>query len=517
MFAVDPAYFYPRMQTDPLRYLLKAHALMETGNTVIRAAINMPPFLYAAAPGVMRIPILLAFSDFDDQLRAIQLTNVVFVVVVAMMSAFVLSWTQPQKRHWMVIAFSFAFCALAPWWTANVLYPLADAPYAAFSLGALIVAGRILTSEKPVASQWVLLSLFAVLFVAAFLIRFTAPVILLFAGALAYGRWGRSKLSLKALVLGIGLPVVAVAVLVFLNREVIFKRYLIDQMWFIREADDVLLALNPFASAIPSQIVPGFYLIYSRPPVLGAMDMAFGTTPADAAWVVVGVAISLIAILGMWKARHRFLPEVVYVVAPFPVLAVIAPSAGRYLASYQPFFWIFFLAGASWLAAPFLRRISPRQIRIGVAVAGVFVVALASMRFAKIVGTANPKAAVSAMRAPAYVHGVASPFRDLRNFLETIPRDRTLLIGSPTSRGRWTVISGFRYYRPDRQLTAVARTRDIYLVSECGTLEVCRDFPTWTQQLKDEIRANGDFRIDSIFGRSTNFAHVAVFRVIPAP
>ncbi len=30
IFSVDPAFFYPRLQTDPLRYLLKAIALIET-------------------------------------------------------------------------------------------------------------------------------------------------------------------------------------------------------------------------------------------------------------------------------------------------------------------------------------------------------------------------------------------------------------------------------------------------------------------------------------------------------
>lgn len=71
IFSVDPVYFYPRMQTDPLRYLLKAHALMETGSTVARAAVNLPPFLCASAPGVMRIPLLVAFHDFDDVIRVL--------------------------------------------------------------------------------------------------------------------------------------------------------------------------------------------------------------------------------------------------------------------------------------------------------------------------------------------------------------------------------------------------------------------------------------------------------------
>ena len=51
IFSVDPAFFYPRLQTDPLRYLMKAHAFIETGSTTVKAAVNIPPFLYAAMPG----------------------------------------------------------------------------------------------------------------------------------------------------------------------------------------------------------------------------------------------------------------------------------------------------------------------------------------------------------------------------------------------------------------------------------------------------------------------------------
>src|SRR6478609_219590 len=83
IFSVDTAFFYPRLQTDPLRYLMKAHAFIDTGTTAARAAVNIPPFLYAAMPGVLRAPLVVAFKDFDDQWRAIQATNVIFAALVA--------------------------------------------------------------------------------------------------------------------------------------------------------------------------------------------------------------------------------------------------------------------------------------------------------------------------------------------------------------------------------------------------------------------------------------------------
>ncbi|HZK78527.1 MAG TPA: hypothetical protein VFC35_06450 [Gemmatimonadaceae bacterium] len=360
IFSVDPAFYYPRIQTDPLRYLLKAHAFIDTGRTAARAAVNIPPFLYAAMPGVIRAPLIMAFSDFGDQWRAIQVTNVIFVTLVALMSAYILSWSQPVKRHWMTIALAFAFSAIATWWMANVLFPLADAPYAAFSLGALILSLRILTSDKP-----------------------------------------------------------------------------------------------------------------------------------------------------------KFLPEVLYVLAPFPILAPIAPSVARYLASYQPFFWIFFYAGASSLLLPLMPRIrQARRITTVAAIAIVLVaISLAALRLRKIAGTTNPSRAVSVMRAPAYVAGVAGPFRGLRQFIETLPAERTLLVGAGATSGRWTVISGRKYYSPDSNLVNVVRSKDVYLLSECGTLEVCRDFDAWTQHLEDDVRRRGRFDFKPVFSRQTAQAQVAVFRV----
>src|SRR5215213_58931 len=123
IFFIDPAYFYPRLQTDPLNYYLKASALVNSGTTAARFAVNQHPFAYAAMPGVLRAPVLFFFSDFDDQLRGIQILNIPILVSLALMSAYILSWTQPVRRHWMVIVFAFAFILLSPVWIANMFLP----------------------------------------------------------------------------------------------------------------------------------------------------------------------------------------------------------------------------------------------------------------------------------------------------------------------------------------------------------------------------------------------------------
>lgn len=78
----------------------------------------MPVALFGGAFGIASLtPFLYA---------AIQATNVIFVAAVALMSAYIFSWSQPARQHLMAIALSFAFAVIATWWMANVLYPLAD-------------------------------------------------------------------------------------------------------------------------------------------------------------------------------------------------------------------------------------------------------------------------------------------------------------------------------------------------------------------------------------------------------
>src|SRR5215207_6415272 len=195
IFFVDPAFFYPRLQTDPLNYYLKASALVNSGTTAARFAVNQSPFAYAAMPGVLRAPALFFFTDFDDQLRGMQILNIPILASLGIMSAYILSWTQPVRRHWMVIVFAFVFILLSPVWIANMFLPLADAPFAAFSIGAILVSMSLICSPVPVSRRPGMIALFAILFIVASSVRFTGPAVLAFFAVLARGRWNFRQLS----------------------------------------------------------------------------------------------------------------------------------------------------------------------------------------------------------------------------------------------------------------------------------------------------------------------------------
>jgi len=75
------------------------------------------------------------------------------------------------------------------------------------------------------------------------------------------------------------------------------------------------------------------------------------------------------------------------------------------------------------------------------------------------------------------------------------------------------VISGLDYYRPDSGLSVAAREHDVYVVLECGTLELCQDFDAWEDLTRRGLRKYGDFSLDPVFSRAIPHAKAKVLRL----
>jgi len=184
--------------------------------------------------------------------------------------------------------------------------------------------------------------------------------------------------------------------------------------------------------------------------------------------------------------------------------------------SYQPFIWIFFYLGVRHLLRKHGGRI-PVVLRSRTMVAGVAFVILGvvvGLRWWRLGGTASERVlAVTVTSAPRYVSEVSSTFRGLRSFLETLPADETLLIGAHESTGRWNAISRRNYYVPDSALASVVRSKDVYLLAECGTLEVCQSWPFWKDVMRRRVEEFGEFAFDSVFAAASPRARVEVFRI----
>lgn len=516
IIAVPPAYFYPRMSTDPLLYYLKGMTFAETGSAAARRAINLAPFEYVAMPGVLRAPFMMMFSNFDNQLRAIQLSNILLVTITGVMFAYVLSWALPRSRHWMAIGFTFGFLLLSPNWVANVFEPLADAPYAAFTIGVIILAARLFTSDRPLRTRPLAFASGAVLLMTAFMVKFTAPILLVYVAVLAAARRHDHPIPRRVKILGSVGAVAGTALLVFLNWSLIVDRYLPEPIAFLDRASRTGMFLNLMGISLPAQVIPVYHLAFARNPVRQVMRPAFGTTPGDAALTAIGVGISLLMFYGMWRARHRFLPEIWYFLTALPVITVMIPSTRRYLMAYLPLIWIFFYSGAASLLRPLLKRVGAPRLSpiVGFTLFLVVALGLVFVRSQRVVGTAGDRrAGISIGRTMGYVNEVATTFADLRRFIETLPRDRTLLVGDYDTAGRWTVISGFKYYYPDRTLSMAVRTRDVYVLLECGSVEICQDFENWDSNFMTAVDRRGPFAHKLVFSRITQHAKARVYRL----
>jgi hypothetical protein len=118
--------------------------------------------------------------------------------------------------------------------------------------------------------------------------------------------------------------------------------------------------------------------------------------------------------------------------------------------------------------------------------------------------------------APRYVSDVATTFRGLRRFIESLPRDSALLVGEKTSMGRWKAIAGRNSYYADSALPRIAQIQDVYLLVECGTMEVCQGgWSYYDNLMRTRVEKFGAFRFDSVFAQASPRARVQVYRIRP--
>ena len=513
---IDPAFFYPRLQTDPLNYWLKAKSLVDNGNTAARWAVNIPPFHYAAMPGVLRAPFIALFQDFDQQLRAIQIFNIPIVGLVALLSAYVFSWAIPAGRHWMAVGFAFAFTLLDPIWVHNIFLPLVDAPYALFTLVAIVMSIRIVCAGRRLRDQKLMLALYFVVFLIAFLLRFTAPLVFLVPALLFLGKRKPGAISRRKLVIGALAIAVILVLLVQLNADAIFGRYARELIGYAKRGEKFGMILNLLGAAIPAQIIPNFMQGFVHPPVYYYYYAVFFDSAGQAAWLVVGLLICAVTFVGIWQTKKRFAPEILYLMSSAAVLALMMPSTPRYLKPYQPFLWILFFAGAGFLYQRY-RGVIPSRMRsraFGIAAGLAAALLVVGIRAWRLGGTASEaKFAVTIARAPRYVTDVSSTFRGLRHYIESLPQDRALLISDRGSMGRWKAISGRDYYYPDTAMKRVAANKDLYLVVECGTMEGCQYWDDWRHLLEQRAERYGLFSFDSVFAIARPRARAEVYRI----
>ncbi len=518
LLLIDESFFYSRIQTDALLYYLKGKAFVETGSSTATLAVNVPPFAYAAMPGVLRSPMIRAFSEFDDRLRAIQLVNVVFLDAVIVMSAYILSWVLPRKLHWVTIAFSFAFAATTPWWMTNVYVPLTDAPYAAFSLVSVLFAIQLATSRQSIRKNTAMICALGFVFVVAFTLRYTEPVVLILIAVLLKGRLHGRKLPVGLSAKVMTCSILGLGLLVTLNRQAIFHRYLIEELTYLAVGEKQSMFLNFFCVAVPQQIIPAFEYGFTHPPIR-SFTGEFAGTPKTMAWSAFGFLISMIVVAGAWRTRDRLVPEILFVAAALPLLILLMPSTPRYLMTYQAFFWIWFYTGSRAISEliPQRSRAAMRPLATLVALSVLVTGLSLGMRTRGFFGRQGERSSsLATFDLMNYVRAESDTYRPLERFLRSLPRGRTLLVAPYQSLGRWKAIANLDYYFPDSGTTAAARSRDMYMIIDCGSYDTCETFPRTETDLRKALAAQGSFTYQLVFEATAAKSHARVYRVRPS-
>jgi hypothetical protein len=285
---------------------------------------------------------------------------------------------------------------------------------------------------------------------------------------------------------------------------------------FARKGDKLGMILNVLGAAIPAQIIPNFMQGFIDPTIEHYFKTTFFANPIQTAWLIVGLMFGVTTVIGIWKSRDRFLPEILYFLAALPVLGLMMPSTSRYLKGYQAFVWIFFYTGASFIFNRYRERL-PLFLRTRSAViAGAVcsLTAVVGIRAWRFAGTASEKKfAVTVTSTPSYVLDVATTFRGLRHYVETLPPDKTLLVSERGSMGRWKAIANRDYYYPDSAMAGLLSRKDFYLLVECGTMESCQSWKVWRSQMEGRVSKYGWFNYDSVYAIARPRARAEVYRI----
>ena len=120
---------------------------------------------------------------------------------------------------------------------------------------------------------------------------------------------------------------------------------------------------------------------------------------------------------------------------------------------------------------------------------------------------------VSVSSAPDYVNDVASTFRGLRKYLETLPRNSTLLVGARGTVGRWDAISRLPYYAPDSNLANMTAKKNVYVLIECGTGEECQAWPPYIERQQERVSKFGPFHFTSVYAARGLRSRVEVLKI----
>jgi hypothetical protein len=108
---------------------------------------------------------------------------------------------------------------------------------------------------------------------------------------------------------------------------------------------------------------------------------------------------------------------------------------------------------------------------------------------------------------------VAHTYRGLREFLERLPRDRSLIVTEPRGTGKWKAIAGLDHYRMDSAAVNVVGPKDFYFVVDCPTPTDCLYFDKLVEYHMKRVLRYGSFSFEQIYNTANPWSAARVYRM----
>lgn len=503
------------MYGDPLNYHFRGWYLLHRSSTDARFAGNIPPFQYVALPGYLRIPFLLFSDRFDVQLRLIQIGNILTLVSVGVLFSYFLHLFLPTIWRKAAAPLAFTVILLSTQWQLNVFLPLGDIFFSFFLCTTMLVIRSINTFADVKHLPAKLTAIF-LLGTCAAMTKFTGFLLVIYALLCWFPMMGR-KIRQIILWAGAGSLLLMVAFVSYQWPMLSFYA----NAWLARVSitSPYDWLLNLLGISLPDQIIPNFHYLFTPQLTNNALSFLHFNWSASIRDVVVlglGFCLSGLIVIGIWRCRQIFFPEIVLFTLCLPIVAPITTSTTRYLHPFQALIIIFFYCGCRRVFPHIFHSGRPR-VKILIVVATTIILVLVTLR---INGAArNNSSDISSIRTT--INSVAMTYQQVDNFLATLNPETTRLLytATPTSyyggdAGKWQPIRELCYEAPDANLANLVRHYDVYAVFD-QDLKYNHDFEEVEGKALSSLSQWGRFRVEKVLDVSNRYAWGRIYRIMP--
>ncbi|MBF0562447.1 MAG: hypothetical protein HQL37_10590 [Alphaproteobacteria bacterium] len=517
IFMVPPNFLLSKIGCDALNYFVMAREILKLHFDVFQVE-NGSVLLYASGVSYVYALAMIPFSEFSQQLLAIQFANMI------MMGAFVSLWIAylrqafPSMALWVLLAFIGGEMLLDVEWYRRIALPNTDALACLLTIGAILVA-RPLVAEPLLSRTEQRWRLAAIVLIAGlgFYVKMTLVTLAIAPLLLMLPRLGTVARVVTLTIATITLALMAAFYMP--TMAAYWQGLLAEDIFSFGDPSPATLVkvlvhcgANLFFSVLPDQIVPNYLYLYRTGVALEWNDFHAQTyTPKIIAAMAGGVVISAFVVSGAVRSWRQYRMEIILLLIVLPVFAIVTNATYRYVSPYRPIFWIFFLTEAQRFSTVLSKRygkldfLRPAMMVLGAA--GVGAILFICLRIG-LRGETN---------VPAMVNGVATVYGDVAVFLKREPSKRTRIVyinfgGESVSTDRWLLVSRIPQRIPDATLAAEAGTVRTLAVLVCAKLN-CGDLDATRHQLFDMLHRFRPLDFHLIFSERNAVARAEIYDI----